>query len=109
MQPGLTPGPFAFWKGDDVKEDYETPFKLAKKYMVWVSRSGLLHELTSIELKGRTVIMHSKCGQILKASNSRRSRAARWLRHKWYYKPCKRCKIPDERLKSFGGRMLRKV
>ncbi|MHC1624868.1 MAG: pyrrolysine--tRNA(Pyl) ligase small subunit [Methermicoccaceae archaeon] len=90
------------------KEDNESPFRLAENYMLWPSRSGLLHELTNVELKGRTIIMHSKCGQIIMANNSRRSRAARWLRHKWFYRPCKRCKVSDERLTMFGGRMFRK-
>ncbi|MEM3437132.1 MAG: pyrrolysine--tRNA(Pyl) ligase small subunit [Nitrososphaerales archaeon] len=59
----------------------------------FVSRSGRLHKISSIIGYGDYLKLSMKCGQCMIVRNSRRSKAARWLKNKWMKKPCKSCKI----------------
>ena len=74
---------------------------LISDLQVWVSRSGLLHEIKNYEVSQRYIHMEMDCGEKVTVRNSRNSRSARLLRLKKYKKPCKHCKVSDERISRF--------
>ncbi len=41
------------------------------------------------------------CNKSFVVNNSRNSRAARYMRQKWYQKACPKCGIPDWKLEKF--------
>ncbi|MDR1039113.1 MAG: hypothetical protein LBR80_02895 [Deltaproteobacteria bacterium] len=76
---------------------------LLAKMKLWPARSGALHGLKSVELAGETAVLVTHCGHSFKVNNSRRSRAARWLRNKHYSVPCPACAVPDWKIEKYGG------
>lgn len=67
----------------------------------FVSRSGKLHKVSSMDEYGNYVRLLTKCGQCIAVRNSRRSKAARWIRNGWMRQICKGCKIKSGELSRF--------
>ncbi|MCP8318421.1 MAG: hypothetical protein L6N95_01150 [Candidatus Methylarchaceae archaeon HK01B] len=67
----------------------------------FVSRSGKLHKVSSIKEYGNYVKFITDCGQYIVVRNSRRSKAARWIRNGWMKSSCKGCKIKSGELSRF--------
>jgi pyrrolysyl-tRNA synthetase-like protein len=78
------------------------PYSVIEKVKLWPSKTGLLHGVRSVKLKGGFVELQTHCGQSIRMRNSRNSRVARHLRNKIYEKPCARCRIPSWKLEKFG-------
>ncbi len=77
-------------------------FRLIDKIRLWPSRHGILHGIKTIEVLGSAARLTTHCGRTFLASNSRNSRAARWLRNKWFKRPCAACGVPDWKLEKYG-------
>jgi len=71
---------------------------LIDKIKLWPSRSGVLHGVKHIKMRGDYLEIITHCGNSFNTHNSRNSRAARWLRNKWAVSPCKRCRVPEWKL-----------
>ena len=83
-------------------------FKLIDKIKLWPSRQGILHGIKAIELMGEQVQITTHCDKTFIVNNSRNSRAARWLRNKWFGKVCPICKIPDWKLEKYSSTRFRR-
>ena len=77
-------------------------FKLIDKIKLWPSRKGILHGIKSVEKHGDQARITTHCGKTFIVNNSRNSRAARWLRNKWFGKVCKVCKVPEWKLEKYN-------
>ena len=77
---------------------------LISKTGFWVSRSGHLHGIKNCETSQNYIRITMDCGEVIKVRNSRSSRAARLLRNRKYHKACKKCRVPDEKIKEFSKR-----
>ena len=75
-------------------------FRLIDKIKLWPSRQGALHGIKTIELLGDVARLTTHCGKTFLASNSRNSRAARWLRNKWFKQAARPAGFPIGSLKS---------
>lgn len=82
--------------------------KLIEKIKLWPARSGVLHGVKSVQLKGEIIEITTHCGENFIVRNSRNSRAARWLRNKWCGSACRACKIPDWKIQKYSSTMLSK-
>lgn len=78
-------------------------FKVIKKIKLWPSRTGQLHGIYSIESLGEQARITTHCNKVFIISNSRSSRAARWLRNKWFSGVCPACRIPDWKLEKYSS------
>ncbi|MGD2088469.1 MAG: pyrrolysine--tRNA(Pyl) ligase small subunit [Candidatus Aminicenantes bacterium] len=83
-------------------------FKLIDKIKLWPSRQGILHGIKSIEKMGEQARITTHCDKTFIVNNSRNSRAARWLRNKWFGKVCPICKIPDWKLEKYSATRFRR-
>lgn len=81
-------------------------FLLLEKMKLWPSAKGVLHGIKEINYKGDYAIITTHCGQTFTVRDSRKSRAARWLRNKWAFKSCPKCKIPEWKLKKYSATMF---
>jgi len=81
-------------------------FRLLNKIKLWPSRTGVLHGIRSIKEKGKYAELTTHCNQTFTVVNSRKSRAARWLRNKWMTGTCKACKIPSWKLEKYSTTMF---
>ena len=43
------------------------------------------------------------CNKTFVVTNSRNSRAARWLRNKWFKQVCAECRIPEWKLEKYSA------
>ena len=77
-------------------------FALIRKIKLWPSRNGVLHGIKSFEVKGVYAEIITHCNRRIVVRNSRRSRAIRWLRNKWFSGECKECHIPQWKLEKFS-------
>jgi len=77
-------------------------FPLLEKIKLWPSRTGTLHGIRSIHIKGDFSEITTHCGQTFLCKNSKSGRSARWLRNKWMSKPCKLCKIPSWKMEKYA-------
>jgi pyrrolysyl-tRNA synthetase-like protein len=77
-------------------------FTLLSKIKLWPSRSGQLHGIRSLELRGEKITIMTHCGHNLTVRNSRNCKAARWLRNKFYICVCPGCKVPGWKLEKYG-------
>ena len=68
---------------------------------MWPSRKGVLHGIMSIEIKGNSAVITTHCHKKFHVTNSRNSRAARWLRNKWYHSTCKVCAVPQWKVDKY--------
>jgi pyrrolysyl-tRNA synthetase-like protein len=83
-------------------------FRLIDRIKLWPSRQGTLHGIKTIELLGDVARLTTHCGRTFLASNSRNSRAARWLRNKWSKQACAACGVPDWKLEKYASTRFRR-
>ncbi|RLE13799.1 hypothetical protein DRJ04_03605 [Candidatus Aerophobetes bacterium] len=76
-------------------------FWLIQKVKLWPSRRGILHGVKSFKVMGTYGKIITHCNQQLMIRDSKRSRAARWLRNKWFFDKCPKCQIPKWKLEKF--------
>jgi pyrrolysyl-tRNA synthetase-like protein len=77
-------------------------FKVVNKIKLWPSKSGMLHSIKSVEQNGNIAVITTFCGETFTVRDSRNSRSARWLRNRWYMKPCPKCGIPEWKLSKYS-------
>jgi pyrrolysyl-tRNA synthetase-like protein len=82
--------------------------RLIEKIKLWPSRKGLLHGVKSIETAGGQVVITTHCNKRFAVNNSRNSRAARWLRNKWFRGVCSTCAIPQWKLEKYAATRFRR-
>jgi pyrrolysyl-tRNA synthetase-like protein len=80
---------------------HSEPYTIIEKIKLWPSKTGLLHGVRSVRLKGGTIEIHTHCGQTARVRNSRTGRVARHLRNKQFAQPCPRCRIPAWKIEKF--------
>jgi pyrrolysyl-tRNA synthetase-like protein len=78
-------------------------FRLIEKIKLWPSRAGLLHGIKTIELIGEQALITTHCNKTFLVRNSRNSRAARWLRNKWYKGLCGACRVPEWKVAKYSS------
>ena len=78
-------------------------FRLIEKIKLWPSRRGLLHGIKTIEVMGDQARITTHCNKTFVITNSRNSRAARWLRNKWFKGACGVCRVPDWKLAKYSS------
>jgi len=82
---------------------HEDLFNVLQKIKLWPSRTGALHGIRSIVRKGAYIEFVTHCGNKLQIKDSKTSRVSRWLRNKWYVRPCPQCKVPGWKLEKFSS------
>ncbi|MCG8619269.1 MAG: hypothetical protein MI802_23865 [Desulfobacterales bacterium] len=83
-------------------------FKLINKIKLWPSRTGQLHGVRTIDVTGDQARLVTHCNKEFHISNSLNSRAARWLRNKWFVKVCPDCGVPDWKLEKYSSTLFRR-
>jgi pyrrolysyl-tRNA synthetase-like protein len=83
-------------------------FRLIDKIKLWPSRSGTLHGIRTIEKIGDQAQITTHCNKTFLANDSRNSRAARWLRNKWFKDVCPICRIPDWKLEKYSSTQFKR-
>jgi len=83
-------------------------FRLIDKIKLWPSRKGVLHGIRTIEKMGDQARITTHCNKTFIVNNSRNSRAARWLRNKWYKSTCRLCRIPDWKMEKYAATVFRR-
>ena len=78
-------------------------FRLIDKIKLWPSRRGVLHGIRSIDILGDQARITTHCNKMFLIVNSRNSRAARWLRNKWFTRTCGVCRIPEWKLAKYSS------
>lgn len=81
---------------------HAAPYEVVDKIKLWPSKTGVLHGVRAVRLKGGLIEVETHCGQSFRVRNSKTSRIARHLRNKIYEKPCRRCRIPAWKEKKFA-------
>ena len=76
-------------------------FILVEKIKLWPSRNGLLHGIKTFVVKGSSAEITTHCNKTFMVRHSKRSRAARWLRNKWYFQSCGKCRIPEWKIAKY--------
>jgi len=76
-------------------------FILVEKIKLWPSRSGTLHGIKVFTVTGVLAEITTHCNKTFVIRHSRRSRAARWLRNKWYFRSCQKCRIPEWKIEKY--------
>ncbi|MDW7732429.1 MAG: pyrrolysine--tRNA(Pyl) ligase [Methanolobus sp.] len=80
---------------------------LISKTGLWVSRNGYLHGIRSCEASQKNLRITMDCGETITVRNSRSSKAARSLRNHKFQKPCKKCRVQEEKIKEFSAKVSR--
>lgn len=83
-------------------------FLLINKIKLWPSRRGLLHGIRTIEILGSQARVSTHCNKTFVINDSRNSRAARWLRNKWFHGACPVCNVPDWKLEKYAATLFRR-
>ena len=83
-------------------------FNLINKIKLWPSRTGQLHGIRSIVIAGETARITTHCNKEFLISNSLNSRAARWLRNKWFARVCPKCGVPDWKLEKYSSTLFKR-
>lgn len=78
-------------------------FRLIDKIKLWPSRKGLLHGIKEVDYLGSQARLTTHCGKTFTVNNSRNSRAARWLRNKWFKGVCTACGVPGWKLEKYNA------
>ena len=81
---------------------------LIEKIKLWPSRRGLLHGIRDIHVAAGQARVTTHCGKTFAVNNSRNSRAARWLRNKWFKGVCPACGIPRWKLEKYAATQFRR-
>ena len=84
-----------FRKGEDL-------FYLIDRIKLLPSRKGILHGVRSVKCRGNVMTIITHCNQKVCVRCSNNSRLARWLRNKWYEKPCQSCRVPGWKLEKYS-------
>jgi len=82
-------------------------FKLLNKIKLWPARSGTLHGIKVMKITGDIAEITTHCNKTFVISNSRNSRAARWLRNKLSFRSCEQCKIPTWKLEKYSATVMK--
>ena len=82
--------------------------RLIEKIKIWPSRRGILHGIREIRLLGDQAQVTTHCGKTFMINNSRNSRAARWLRNKWFKGVCQACGVPSWKLEKYASTQFRR-
>ncbi len=77
-------------------------FNVINKIKLWPSRNGILHGIRSIEVHGKEARITTHCNKEFYHKNSRNSRVGRWLRNKWFVKPCPACRVPEWKIEKYN-------
>jgi pyrrolysyl-tRNA synthetase-like protein len=77
--------------------------RLLDKIKLWPSRRGILHGIKTIEKMGAQARITTHCSKSFVIVDSRNSRAARWLRNKWFKGVCGVCRVPDWKLQKYNS------
>ncbi len=83
-------------------------FKLVDKIKLWPSRKGKLHGIRSIAISGEQALVVTHCNKEFTIRDSKKSRAARWLRNKWFTELCPECRIPEWKIKKYSATQFTK-
>ncbi len=83
-------------------------FRLVDKIKLWPSRKGLLHGIRTFEKMGQVARVTTHCNKTFLVNNSRNSRAARWLRNKWFTGACPECRVPAWKLAKYSSTHFRR-
>jgi len=83
-------------------------FTLIDKIKLWPSRTGQLHGIRTIDIMGEKARLTTHCNKEFIISNSLNSRAARWLRNKWFIKVCPKCCVPDWKLEKYSATLFKR-
>ena len=83
-------------------------FRLIDKIKLWPSRTGFLHGIQTVEKMGDTARITTHCNKTFTVNNSRNSRAARWLRNKWFAGTCPDCRVPDWKVAKYSATQFRR-
>ena len=83
-------------------------FRLIDKIKLWPSRRGILHGIKTIELLGEQARITTHCNKIFIINDSRSSRAARWIRNKWFKGVCGVCRIPEWKLEKYSSTQFKR-
>jgi pyrrolysyl-tRNA synthetase-like protein len=76
-------------------------FKLIDKIKLWPSRRGIMHGIRSINISGDIAHVTTHCNKNFTTKNSKNSKAARWLRNKWFTEICPQCRVPDWKMEKY--------
>lgn len=82
--------------------------RLIEKIKLWPSRRGILHGIRLIEHMGEQARVTTHCNKTFIVNDSRNSRAARWLRNKWFQGICPQCGVPDWKLEKYNATSFRR-
>ena len=83
-------------------------FRLIDKIKLWPSRRGILHGIRSVEMIGDQARITTHCSKTFLINNSKNSRAARWLRNKWFKGVCPSCGIPEWKLSKYSSTLFKR-
>lgn len=83
-------------------------FNLLNQIKLWPSRNGILHGVKTIQISGNQARLTTHCHKEFQISNSRGSRAARWLRNKWFVSACRDCRVPDWKLEKYSSTIFQR-
>lgn len=83
-------------------------FNLIDKIKLWPSRTGQLHGIRSIKVMGNAAVLTTHCSKEFTIQNSLNSRAARWLRNKWFVRVCPECRVPEWKLEKYAATRFRR-
>lgn len=78
-------------------------FRLLEKMKLWPSRQGVLHGIRELDIRGSYAHITTHCNMHMVVHDSKHSRAARWLRNKWFVSACPACRIPDWKLEKYNA------
>lgn len=85
----------------------QSVYRLVSKIKLWPARSGILHSVKNIERCGGLLTITTYCGEVFTVNDSKNSRSARWVRNRWYQKPCAKCGIPEWKLSKYATTVFR--
>ena len=83
-------------------------FNLISKIKLWPSRTGQLHGIRTIKIAGNSAKLTTHCSKEFFINNSLNSRAARWLRNKWFVRVCSECRVPDWKLEKYSSTLFKR-
>jgi len=83
-------------------------FRLIDKIKLWPSRRGLLHGIKAVDITGDQATITTHCNKTFVITNSRNSRAARWLRNKWFQGACGVCRVPEWKLAKYSSTQFKR-
>ena len=69
-------------------------FRLLEKMKLWPSRTGVLHGIKELDVRGSYAHITTHCNKHMVVHDSKNSRAARWLRNKWFVTACRSAASP---------------